>query len=90
MAKAHVDPNELRSFARDLSRFRQELQDLMGGLQGRMRHLESSWRDQQQQRFAAEFEQTIKTLRKFLDASDQHVSFLQQRAGHIEEYLQRP
>jgi WXG100 family type VII secretion target len=89
MSKAHVDPAELRRFARDLSRFRQELQGLMSGLQAQMQHLQKSWRDQQQQRFGEEFDQTFKALRKFLEASEQHILFLQQRAGHIEDYLQR-
>jgi WXG100 family type VII secretion target len=89
MGKAHVDADELRRFARDLTRFRQELQMLMGGLQSKMRNLQKTWRDQQQQRFEEEFEQTFKALKKFMDASEQHVAFLQQRAGHIEDYLQR-
>lgn len=89
MSKAHVDPVELRRFARDLTRFRQELQTLMAGLQVRMRNLQKTWRDDQQERFDEEFEDTFKTLRKFMDASERHVGFLQQRAGHIEDYLQR-
>lgn len=89
MAKAHVDPAELRRFARDLSRFRQELQGLLSGLQARMRDLQKDWRDEQQQRFSEEFDQTVRGLRKFLESSERHVLFLQQRAGHVEDYLQR-
>jgi WXG100 family type VII secretion target len=89
MGKAQVDAGELRRFARDLTRFRQELQMLMTSLQSKLRNLQKTWRDQQQQRFEEEFEQTFKALRKFLDASEQHIVFLQQRAGHIEDYLQR-
>lgn len=89
MGKAHVDPVELRRFARDLARFREELQTLMGALQGKLRNLQKTWRDEQQQRFGEEFEQAFKALRRFMEASEQHVSFLQQRAGQIEDYLQR-
>ena len=89
MAKASVDPVELRRFARDLSRFSSELQALMAGLQARMIELEKTWRDQEQRKFAEEFEQTMKTLGRFVKASDQHVSFLARKAGHIEDYLQQ-
>jgi len=89
MGKAHVDPGELRRFARDLSRFGEEIQQLTMGLHAKMRDLQKTWRDQQQQRFADEFEKTVKTLRSFSDASHRHVLFLQQQAGHIEEYLRQ-
>lgn len=87
MAKAHVDPAELRRFARDLKRFSGDLQGLMGGLQGRLRDLEKHWRDQEQRRFTEEFEQTVKTLGRFLESAERHVAFLSKKAGHIEEYF---
>lgn len=89
MAKASVDPGELRRFARDLNRFNGDLQALMGGLQARLKELEKSWTDQEQKRFAQEFEQTVKALRRFLDASAQHASFLVKKARHIDDYLQQ-
>ncbi len=89
MAKAHVDPAELRRFAHELSRFNQELQTLMSGLHARLRDLEKTWRDQEQRKFAEEFDQTMKTLARFLESTERHVAFLQPRAGHIEEYLQQ-
>jgi uncharacterized protein YukE len=89
MGKANVDPAELRRFARDLTRFNSELETLIGGLQSRMRELERSWADQEQKRFAQEFDQTVKTLARFLDASAQHAAFLAKKARHIEDYLQQ-
>ena len=89
MSKAHVDPSELRRFAQDLARFNNELQTLVGGLHGRMRNLELSWRDQEQRKFAEAFEQTAKSLGQFLEASHQHVSFLGKKAALIEEYLKQ-
>ena len=89
MPKAHVDPAELRRFARDLARFSHELQALLAGLHSRMRELEKTWRDQEQRKFAEEFESTMKALGRFNEAAERHVGFLQQRAGHIEDYLQQ-
>lgn len=89
MAKASVDPAELRRFAQDLNRFNQELEALIGGLNGRMRNLESTWRDQEQRKFADAFGQTAKVLSGFLLASHDHVVFLNKKATLIEEYLRQ-
>lgn len=89
MAKASVDPAELRRFARDLTRFSTDLSTLMGGLQARLRGLEKSWNDQEQRKFTQEFEQTVKTLNRFLEASTDHAAFLVKKARHIEDYLQQ-
>ena len=89
MAKANVDPAELRRFARDLNRFNSDLEALMSGLQTRLHGLEKSWMDQEQRRFTQEFEQTVKALSRFLESSTQHASFLMKKARHIEDYLQQ-
>jgi WXG100 family type VII secretion target len=89
MAKASVDPAELRRFAQDLSRFNNDLQGLVGSLHGRMRSLENTWRDQEHRKFAEAFEQTAKALANFLEASQEHVRFLGKKAQHIEEYLKQ-
>lgn len=89
MSKAQVDPSELRRFAQDLNRFNNELQTLVSTLHGRMRALETTWRDQEQRKFSEAFEQTVKGLGTFLEASHQHVSFLGKKAALIEEYLKQ-
>ena len=89
MAKANVDPAELRRFAQDLNRFNNELQSLVSGLHSRMRNLENTWRDQEQKKFQEQFEHTVKTLGAFLEESTQHVSFLAKKANLIEEYLKQ-
>jgi WXG100 family type VII secretion target len=89
MSKAHVDPAELRRFAQDLARFNNELQTLVSGLHARMRNLETSWRDQEQKKFSEAFEQTVKALGNFLQASHEHVSFLGKKATLIEDYLKQ-
>lgn len=89
MAKASVDPGELRRFARDLNRFNSELETLIGGIHSRLRGLEKTWQDQEQRKFMEEFERTMKTLTRFLESSEHHVSFLMNKARIIEEYLQQ-
>lgn len=89
MSKANVDPGELRRFAADLSRFNNDLQGLVSGLHARMRGLEQSWRDQEQKKFSESFEQTVRVLSGFLDASHQHVQVLNKKATLVEEYLKQ-
>ena len=89
MGKANVDPAELRRFAADLNRFNNELQALLGGLHGKMRALEQTWRDQEQRKFSEAFEQTAKGLANFLEASHAHAQFLGKKASVIEDYLKQ-
>lgn len=87
MSKAVVDPAELRRFAHDLKRFNANLQAQMAVLGGRLQALGQTWRDQEQVKFVEEFEQTMKVLLRFQNASAQHVPFLMRKAEKIEEYL---
>jgi WXG100 family type VII secretion target len=89
MPQANVDPAELRRFAQDLTRFGTELRSLLAGLHARMMNLEKTWRDQEQRKFYQEFEETARTLGRFLEASDRHVQFLAKKASHVEDYLQQ-
>ena len=72
-----------------LNRFNGELQSLMGGLHGRLRGLENTWRDQEQRKFVEVFEQTLKVLNVFLENSHLHASFLSKKAAAIENYLKQ-
>lgn len=87
MSKAHVDPEELRRFSKDLARFNTELEQLVTGLNGRMRHLESTWKDNEQKKFAEQFGGTVRVLGQFLEVSRQHVTTLGKKAQLVEEYL---
>ncbi len=89
MAKANVDPAELRRFAQELNRFNNDLTGLLSGLHARLRALESTWRDQEQRKFTEAFEQTMKMMNNFMELSTQHVSFLGKKAALVEEYLKQ-
>ena len=87
MAKAIVDPEELRRFAGELRKSTHEMQARMSGLQARMSQLSETWKDQEQARFAEEFDQTLKVLGRFVKAAEVHVPFLMRKADRIDEYL---
>lgn len=89
MAQAIADPAELRRFATNLKRFNAELQTNLAGLHGQLVGLGDTWRDQEHDRFRAEFESTIAVIERFVEAANLHIPFLLRKAERIEEYLQQ-
>ena len=89
MAKAVAAPAEIRRFAQELKRFNAELQSQTQSVQARMGTLAQSWRDQEQVKFEEEFDATMKTLHRFMKASEIHIPFLLRKAQRIEDYLQQ-
>ena len=87
MSQAIMDPAEVRRFAEELKRFNQDLQNRMSLLQARVSSLGDSWQDQEHAKFAEEFRQVMKSLRKFLEVSNQQAPFLLRKAQRIEDYL---
>jgi uncharacterized protein YukE len=85
MAKANVDPAELRRFAQDLKRFNDDLHGLVQGLHAKLHGLEATWRDQEQRKFTEAFDQTVKAIGTFLE----HVKFLAKKASAVEDYLKQ-
>jgi uncharacterized protein YukE len=89
MAQAIVDPEQLRQFATLLKRFSQQVRESTTTLTQAQARLADSWRDQEHNRFAAEFEEQIRMVHKLLEASEKHVPYLLKKAEIIEQYLQR-
>jgi uncharacterized protein YukE len=89
MSQAIVDPGELRRFAKDLSKFNQELEQLVGGLHAKMRGLEQTWRDQEQRKFSESFQDAVRVLARFVESSEQHAQFLNKKAQLAEDYIKQ-
>ena len=89
MPQVIIEPEQVKRFAEELQRFNHEIQNRMGSLQARFSALGESWHDQEQVKFAEEFSETIKALRKFVELSEQHVPHLLRKAQRIEEYLKQ-
>ena len=87
MSKAIVDPNELRRVAEELKRFNGDLQNSMSSLQARFAALSDTWQDQEHAKFAQDFVETMKVLRRFMESSSQQGPFLLRKAQRIDEYL---
>ena len=87
MAQAIMDPEQVRRFADELKRFNTDLQDKVASLQARFAALGDTWQDQEHSKFAEEFRQTMKALKKFVEISNQQTPYLLRKAQRIEEYL---
>lgn len=89
MAQAIVNPEELRRFAISLRQFNNELLNQMTVVHGQLVGLGQSWRDKEHEKFVQEFEQTLMVMKRFVEATNQHVPFLLRKAERVEEYLQQ-
>jgi uncharacterized protein YukE len=89
MPQAIMDPEQVRRFAEELQRFNRDLQARMSSLQGRFSALSETWQDQEHAKFADEFQQASKALKKFVDLSEHHVPFLLRKAQKVEDYLKQ-
>jgi uncharacterized protein YukE len=89
MPQAIVDPEEVRRFALSLKKFNGDVQERVSSLNGQLASLERTWRDQEQKKFAEEFQQQIQVLAKLIEVIDRHIPYLMRKAEIIEEYLQQ-
>jgi uncharacterized protein YukE len=87
MSQAIMDPEEVRRFAEELKRFNTDLQDRVMSLQARFAALGDTWQDQEHAKFADEFRQLVKSLKRFVEISNQQTPYLMRKAQRIQEYL---
>lgn len=87
MPQAVVDPDELRQFAQKLKKFNTEVRERMVTLNNQLTALGATWRDQEQKRFADDFDEHMKLMVRFLEQSERHVPYLLRKAEQIDEYL---
>src|SRR5438552_436360 len=64
MAQAIMDPEKVRRFADELQRFNTDLENRLTLLHARFTALGDTWNDQEHEKFADEFKQTLKALKK--------------------------
>ena len=88
MPQAVVDPEELRRFAQRLKKFNSELQNQSTLLGNQLASLGATWRDQEHKKFTEQFEQHMKVIGRFTEATDRYIPYLLRKAEHVEDYLQ--
>jgi len=87
MAQVIVNPEEVRRFALQLKAGNAQLMDLTTRLRGQFGSLGETWRDQEYQRFAQEFEQTARSLKQFMRLADQYIPYLERKAEAAQRFL---
>jgi uncharacterized protein YukE len=87
MPQAIIDPEEVRRFAAELKRFNDNLRERSASVMARFSSLGESWQDAEHEKFAGEFAQMMKSVKKFVEASDRHVPYLMRKAERIQQYL---
>jgi len=89
MSQAIVNPDEIRRFIGEMSRFKNELEQNRDRTNAKMRELGETWRDSEHQKFASEFEGFIRQMNPFLKNIDEYNSFLNRKAVAADNYLQQ-
>ena len=84
---ANADSEEIRLFAAELEHFNGQLGDSMARMISRFHRLGETWRDQEHQAFAAEFEQTMRVLHHFQREAEEQIPFLRTKAQLIDDFL---
>lgn len=79
-----IDSDELRQFAMQLKRFNSELDTSSRLLYAQFKRLGDTWRDPAYQKFAQEFDQTIRNLQRFRQISEQVVPQLLKKADRVD------
>lgn len=89
MPQVYVDPDRLEEFANKLVAFSQELNVIYQVLDGKLKALGSTWRDQEYEKFVNNFNESRKTLRDLLSEIEAVHPKIRQDVATIREYLQR-
>jgi len=89
MAKLEATPEEIRNFRGSLLDYNERLKDKTISLKTNFDELSQTWQDNQQQKFATEFETLEKLIQSFLMSSDEFVLYLEKKSIKIDTYLDR-
>ena len=85
--QAIASPDDLERFARELKQFNSQLDEALARLNGQFGRLGETWRDQEHQKFAREYEQTVRVLQQFSKTADEQIPFLLRKAQRLRDYL---
>jgi hypothetical protein len=89
MPKAVVDPDDLHHFAIELRHFSEGVKERIGRINMQFGKLGETWQDQEHEKFAGEFQHTIRVLTKFIASAEEQVPILLRKAESIRRYLEQ-
>ena len=88
MTRVVIDPDEVRNFARELSRAAAVLQDGKSQLVIHFRDLRDVWHDNKYEQFDRVFVETVSRLEQFLHDAEVYADYLERKARKADIYLQ--
>jgi uncharacterized protein YukE len=87
MPRVDATPEDIRNFARNLAKFKVELFERTFQLRAQFRQLGDTWRDQEEIRYADEFEQAMRSIQRFINVTDEQIPYLLRKADRLDDYL---
>ncbi len=66
-----------------------DVRDRIVALNGQLVALGKTWRDQENKKFAEEFERHMRSLAAFIQVTEEYIPVLVRKAEMIEQYLQQ-
>lgn len=88
MPKIVINPDEVRNFARELTRAAGVLHDGKSQLVNHFRDLHDVWHDNKYEQFDRVFTETMSRLEQFLHDAEVYADYLQRKAQKADIYLQ--
>lgn len=73
-------------FANHLNYFNTQLRQTLSALKGRYGRLQGTWQDDEERKFEAAFQPTVRQLEKFLEVSEGHPRYLKAKAQRLIDY----
>jgi uncharacterized protein YukE len=89
MAQAIVNPQHVLQFAHTLKRYSSDVSSQTSDVNAKLHSLGETWRDQEYQKFAKEFETAIRAIKRFVTAGDGYHRYLVRKAEAAQAYLDR-
>jgi len=89
MAQAIVDPQHILQFAQTLKRYTSDVSSKTRDVHAKLHTLGGSWRDQEYQKFAKEFEAAVRAIKRIVTAGEGYQRYLVRKAEAAQAYLDR-
>lgn len=87
MPQVFADPEGIESFIKNLKQFNKQLSKALNDLKTKFKNLGDIWHDQEYQKFAKQFNQTMQELNKFIQTSEQeHIPLLSKKVKTLRGY----
>lgn len=88
MARVVIDPDEVRHFARELSRSAETLREGRSHLVGSFRELRDVWHDTKYEQFDRVFSEAVDHLELFFHDAEVYADYLRRKAQKADRFLE--